>query len=217
MSGLINVPTYWPMWLNSEIRKFYYTSSDGSLEPIYSTFSYDPTSGSILYKDYNATGVWQDTWYYYAKNGYGIAEWRDDYPQTNSIQKAIFGPVKKVVMGEPIGWGQFLPIGGVYQNNPTFNAMKSCPPQFGDGWQYVKVEDLLSSYTTRHGDTYTDVLQFFYQQKWGNGKQTGARYWMAKNVGPVSIQWIGVNPQTGQPIESVRLDAIVTSDNQLIS
>jgi hypothetical protein len=212
MTQLINVPTYWPLFMSDEKRRFYYTTADGTLEPMTSIFSYDAASKSMLYQDYNAAGEWQDTWYYYAKDGYGIAEWRDDYPQTNSWQKRIFGPIKKVVMSEPIGWGDRLPVGGIYQNNPKFDPLKSCPPQIGTGWQYVQIEAVLDYYTTRHGDTYYDVLQFFYQQKWGN-KQTGARYWMAKGVGPVSVQWIAPNPQTGQPVETSRLDAIVTSEN----
>lgn len=218
MSDIINVPTYWPLFMTPEVKRFYYTSPDGSLEPMTSTFSYDPATKSMLYKDYSASGNWEDTWFYYAKPGYGIAEWRDDYPQKDSKLKWIFGPTKKVVMSEPIGWGDKMTVGGVYQNNPKFDMFKSCPPQISSGWQYVQIESVLDYYTTRHGDTYTDVLQFFYQQKWGaDGLQTGARYWMVKGLGPVSVQWIGKNPQTGQPIESVRLDAIVTIENALTS
>ena len=217
MSDLINVASYWPLFTTGEKRKFYYTTADNSLEPISATFEYDPATKSMLYKDFNATGDWVDTWYYYAKPGYGIAEWRDDYPQKVDWQKKIFGPVKKVVMSEPIGWGENLPVGGIYTNKPKFSPLKSVPPQFSDGWQWVQLEAIMSSFTTRHGDIYDDVIQFWYQQRWGNGTQGGARYWMAKWVGPVAVQWIAPNPQTGQPVVTARLDAIVTYENRLLS
>lgn len=217
MTDLVNMPTYWPLFMTGEKRKFYYTTGDGSLEPIISTFEYDLASKSMLYKDFNAKGEWQDTWYYYAKAPYGIAEWRDDYPQKNTWQKAIFGPVKKVVMSEPIGWGDLMPVGGTYTNYPQFDPFKCCPPQISSGWQWVMLEAVLPSFTTRHGDTYNDVIQFWYQQKWGSGQQAGARYWMAKGVGPVALQWIAPNPQTGQPVVTARMDAIVTVENALLS
>lgn len=217
MTDLINLPSYWPLFMTGERRKFYYTTEDGSLEPIISVFEYDQINKCMLYKDYNAVGEWQDTWFYYVKSGYGIAEFRDDYPQKVKWQEKIFGPVKKVVMSTPIGWGENLPVGGVYQNNPKFDFFKSCPPQISDGWQWVQLEDVLPSFTTRHGDTYNDVIQFWYQQRWGNGQQAGARYWMAKGVGPVAVQWIAPDPKTGQPIVTARMDAIVTYENQLLS
>ena len=217
MTDLINLPSYWPLFMTGEKRKFYYTTEDGSLDAIISTFEYDPASKSMLYKDYNAAGEWQDTWYYYAKSGYGIAEWRDDYPQRVDWLRTFFGPTKKVVMSEPIGWGENLPIGGVYTNYPKFDPLKSRPPQVSDGWQWVQLEDVLPSFTTRHGDTYSDVIQFWYQQRWGTGQQSGARYWMAKGVGPVAVQWIAPNPTTGQPVVTARMDAIVTYENQLLS
>ena len=133
MSDLINVPSYWPLFINNEKRRFYYTSADGSLEPMTSIFRYDDKNKCMLYEDYNAAGEWQDTWFYYVKSGYGIAEFRDDYPQKDSTLKRIFGPTKKIVMSEPIGWGDKLPVGGVYQNNPKFDFFKCCPPQTSTG------------------------------------------------------------------------------------
>ena len=217
MTNLINVPSYWPLFTTSEKRRFYYTTDDGSMDPLIATFEYDPTTKSMLYKDYNAKGEWLDTWYYYTAPGYGIAEWRDDYPQKSAWQKVIFGPIKKVVMSEPIGWGDKLPIGGIYTNCPKFDPFKSCPPQFSDGWQWVMIEDLMPSFTMRNGHVYNDVLKFWYQQRWGNGTQAGARYWMAKGVGPVAVQWIASDPKTGQPVVTARMGADVTIDNALIS
>lgn len=209
--ALVNLPSYWPMFTTSEQRRFDYTSPDGSLAPITSVFQYDPATKSMLYQEYDADMVWQDTWYYRARPGYGIAEWRDDYPQRNRLAEVFFGPTKKVVLATPIGWGENLPVGGVYQNRPRFSFSRSTPPQIGVGCQYVRLEAVLDEFTTRDGTTYDDVIRFVYQQKWGTGPQAGARYWMAKGVGPVAIQWVGEDPQTHQPVESVRIDAVVST------
>ena len=217
MSDLINLPSYWPLFMTGEKRTFRYTTSDGSMPPIIATFEYDPATKSMLYKDFNEKGEWVDTWYYYAKPGYGIAEFRDDYPQRVNWQKAIFGPVKKVVMSEPIGWGENLAIGDIYTNKPKFDPIRSCPPQFSDGWQWVQLENVFTDFSTRNGVTYNDVIQFWYQQRWGNGTQAGARYWMAKGVGPVAVQWIAPDPKTGQPVVTARMDAEVTIDGALLS
>jgi len=209
-STLVNLPSYWPAFTSEEKRRFDYTSPDGSLAPITSIFAYDRATKSMLYQDYNADMEWQDTWYYSAKPEYGIAEWRDDYPQKNFLQKVIFGPIKKIVMTTPIGWGENLPVGGMYSNRPAFSLLRSTPPQLGRGSQSVVLESVLHDFTTRDGTRYDDVIQFLYQQKWGCGPQTGARYWMAKGVGPVAIQWVAEDPQTHQLVESVRIDAVVT-------
>lgn len=217
MSDLINLPSYWPLFMTGEKRTFHYTTGDNSMPPLIAIFEYDPATKSMLYKDYNDKGEWLDTWFYYAKPGYGIAEWRDDYPQKVNWQKTIFGPIKKVVMSEPIGWGENLPLGGVYTNKPKFDPIRSCPPQFSDGWQWVHLEAVLPTFTTRQGVTYSDVVQFWYQQRWGTGTQSGARYWMAKGVGPVAVQWIAPDPKTGQPIVTARMDAEVAINGALVS
>ena len=55
---------------------------------------------------------------------------------------------------------------------------------------------------------FNDVLVFAYAQTWGE-KTVGARYWMAKGVGPVAIEWIGY--QNEQVIyTSPRIDAKIS-------
>lgn len=211
VSAPVNLPSYWPMFTGTEKRRFDYTSPDGSLAPITAIFRYDRRTDSMLYEEYDASMAWQDTWYYQARPGYGIAEWRDDYPQSNPLLKLFFGPVQKTVLATPIGWGENLPVGGVYQNDPRLSFCRSWLPRIGFGWQYVQLEAVLDEFTTRDGTTYRDVIQFVYQQKWGDDPQAGARYWMAKGVGPVAIQWIAEDPQTHLPVESVRIDAVVST------
>ncbi len=210
VSPTVNLASYWPVFTGDGERRFDFTAVDGSLDPITSIFSYDPATKSMLQKEYTTADMgWRDTWYYTPKPGYGIAEWRDDYPQDNAFLTAIFGPVKKVVLAVPIGWGENLAVGGVYENAPVFSVLRSSPPQINFGSQYVRLEAVLDEFTTRSG-TYTDVAQFSYLQQWGFGLKIGARYWMAKDVGPVAIQWIGVNPDTGLLIQTVQIDAVVT-------
>lgn len=183
----IFIPEYWPLFKTTERRRFDYGSFS-------SVFSYDAATDSMIYADYDDKGVWKDSWFYQYRPGFGIAEWRDDYPG------------KKVVMDPPIGWAEYAEIGSVYTNNPQMSFWKSWPPQFGSGKQTVVFEALHSVFISDSGVVYHDVLQFTYQQKWGSGLQTGARYFFAKGIGPVSVQWIGLAP-TGDIVQSERIDA----------
>ena len=198
---MIFVPGYWPYFKTHELRRFDYTAIDGSMPPLTAVFSYDPTTDSMLYADYNGEGVWRDTWFYQYRPGFGIAEWRDDYPGD-----------KRVVMSPPIGWGEWATIGQTYTNSPKMDPLRSWPPSCAQGWQAVVFEALLDSFTTMNGTVYNNVLQFCYQQSWNGGKPAGARYWMALGVGPVAVQWVAQNDQ-GQVIETARMDAVVTSYN----
>mgnify|MGYP003335461241 CR=1 FL=1 len=137
--------------------------------------------------------------------GFGIAEWRDDYPGG-----------KKVVMNPPIGWGEYAEIGGDYINYPKMSPFQSWPPAMAQGVQCVAYEALMSNWSNTVS-SYKDVLQFTYLQSWSGKPGAGARYWMAKGVGPVAVQWIAPSPITGQPVVTARLDAIVTYENRLLS
>lgn len=195
---------YWPLFRSTELRRFDYTAVDGSMPPITSVFSYDPGSDSMLLMEYDAHLTWQDTWFYQYRPGFGIAEWRDDYPG------------KKVVMDPPIGWGDSEEIGGSYINYPKMSFFKSCPPAIAKGIQIVAYEDLLPAFTVADGTTYRDVLQQTNMQAWSGNPGGGARYWFAKGVGPVAVQWIAQDPKDpyGKPIiETSRMDAVVTRYN----
>ena len=202
MTGKIFVPAYWPFWKdNSKLRRFDYKDPTGSMPPITAVFTYDKNSDSMLYIDYDAHLTWKDTWYYQYRQGFGVAEWRDDYPG------------KKIVMSPSIGWGEYADIGGSYVNKPKMDLFRSWPTAMASGVQCVAYEKLLDRIKLDSGNIYTDILQFTYLQSWDGKPGTGARYWMAKGVGPVAVQWLAQDPKdpTGKPmIETARMDAIVT-------
>lgn len=201
MSETVLVPAYWPLFTTHELRRFDYTAIDGSMPPITSVFSYDVGTNSMLYSDYDAAGALKDIWYYQYRAGFGLAEWRDDYPGN-----------KRVVMNPPIGWGNLETIGGSYINYPKMNPFQCWPPAFSSGCQIVAYEALLPLFVNTKG-TYPNVLQFTYLQSWDGKPATGARYWMALNVGPVSVQWLAQDPSgpTTKPlIETARMDASIS-------
>ena len=176
---MIYVPAYWPLFKTHELRRFDYTGD----APFTSVFSYDVGTDSMLYNNYSGDGVWLNKWYYQYRTGFGIAEWRDDYPSG-----------KKVVMNPPIGWGEFQDVGSDYINKPMFDPFRSWPPATGSGTQIVHFESHLAEY-----NGYRDVIVFTYLQKWGNAPATGARYWMALGIGPIATQFLNADgsPSTG--------------------
>lgn len=194
---MIYVPDYWPFFKTAELRRFDYVDSTGSMPPITSVFAYDKGTDSMLYIDYDAHLTWKDTWYYQNLPGFGVAEWRDDYPG------------KKVVMNPPIGWGEYVEIGGSYVNKPKMSPFQSWPPAMASGVQIVAYEALQD-----------DTLIFTYLQSWSGKPGGGARYWMKRGVGPVSVQWLAQDPTDpyGKPlIQTARMDATVTSVGGLTS
>jgi len=214
---MIYVPDYWPFFNTSELRRFDYVDPTGSMPPITSVFAYDKGTDSMIYIDYDAHLTWKDTWYYQNRPGFGVAEWRDDYPG------------KKVVMNPPIGWGEYVEIGGSYVNKPKMSPFQSWPPAMASGIQIVAYEQLLLDYgywlpddgsLVAKGRNYKDVLVFTYLQSWSGKPGGGARYWMAKGVGPVSVQWLAQDPTDpyGKPlIQTARMNATVTSVGGLTS
>lgn len=204
----INVADYWPFFKTSELRRFDYVDPTGSMPPITSVFAYDKGSDSMLYVDYDAHLTWKDTWYYKYSPSNGVMEWRDDYPG------------KKVVMNPGIGWGNVEQIGGSYMNKPKMDPFQSWPPAMSSGVQIVAYEQLLDWWPGVGKTTYQDVLVFTYLQSWSGKPGGGARYWMAKGVGPVSVQWLAQDPKDpySKPlIQTARMDATVTSVGGLTS
>ena len=200
----IFIPFYWPLFKTNELRRFDYTAIDGSMPPLTSVFSYDKGTDSMLLIDYDSHLTWKDTWYYQYRKGFGVAEWRDDYPE------------KKIVMTPPIGWGEREKIGGSYVNYPKMDLFRSWPPAMAKGIQICHYEALIPSMTLTNNNTYSDVLQFTYLQAWDGKPGTGARYWMANGVGPIAQQWLAQDPKdpNGKPIiQTARMDAIVTRVN----
>lgn len=199
-----NVSSFWPLFTTAELRRFDYTAIDGSMAPITSVFSYDAGSKSMLLSDYSGgvSPVFKDKWYYQYRPGFGIAEWRDDYPGG-----------KKVVMDAPIGWGDTQAVGSSYINYPQMVWYQSWPIAFSKGCQIVAFENLLPTYTNTVG-TYKNVLQFTYLQSWDSKPATGARYWMAEFTGPISLQWIAQDPKNpihNPLIVTSRMDAVIST------
>ena len=172
----IFIPAYWPLFKTHELRRFDYQAPNAP--SFTSVFSYDVGSDSMLYNNYDQSQTWLNKWYYQYRPGFGVAEWRDDYPNN-----------KKVVLSPAIGWGEFSYIGGTYENKPKFDFFKCWPPAAGSGEQVVDFEDHLPTMTVC-GVKYSDVLQFSYLQSWGGKPATGTRYWMALGVGPIATQFL---------------------------
>jgi len=194
------VPAYWPLFKTHELRRFDYKGE--GLPPFTSVFSYDVGSDSMLYNNYDANGAWLNKWFYQYRTGFGIAEWRDDYPGG-----------KKVVLSPPIGWGEFQDVGSDYINYPKFDFFKCWPPASSNGVQIVHFEKHLTSFTAC-AVTYQDVIQFTYLQNWNGKPATGARYWMALGVGPVATQFLTQDANDPTKItETGRWDAVVTRVN----
>lgn len=196
------VPDYWPFLAPGELRRFDYSDPEGTMPPITSVFSYDVGSKSMLYVDYDAHLNWKDTWRYQYRPGFGVAEWRDDYPD------------KKVVLSTPIGWGEYQLMGKSYINYPQMSVFESRPPAMAGGVQIVAFEDVVAKFRTADGNIHSDVLVFTYLQAWDHKPGTGARYWMARGVGPVAVQWLAqdpTNPYSAPIIQTSRMDAVVTN------
>jgi hypothetical protein len=198
MTDIIHVAEYWPLFKTNEIRRFIYSNPDAS--SFTSVFSYDRGSDSMLYNNYDSTGKWLNRWYYTYKLGFGISEWRDDYPNG-----------KKVVLDPPIGWGEFQAIGSTYENQPRFSFFKSWPMAFSKGEQIVAYEELLAKLVV-NGTTYFNILVMSYLQAWDGKPATGARYYMAKNIGPIAVSFLTQDGVDRTKVtESVRWEATVSS------
>lgn len=196
----IFVPAYWPLFKTSELRRFDYVAPD--TPSFTSVFSYDKGSDSMLYNNYLPDGSWGNRWYYQYRTGFGIAEWRDDYPKG-----------KKVVLNPPIGWGEFQDVGSDYIDYPKFDFFKCWPPAASKGVQIVHFEDHISQMSVL-GTYYQDVIQFSYLQNWDGKPATGARYWMALGIGPIATQFLTQDEKDPKIVtESVRWDAKVTRVN----
>jgi hypothetical protein len=191
------IPAYWPFFKTSELRRFDYTAPD--TPSFTSVFSYDKGSDSMLYNNYDANHAWLNRWYYRYNPGFGVSEWRDDYPNN-----------KKVVLSPAIGWGEFQDIGSTYINYPKFDFFKCWPSATSKGVQVVHFEQYLNAYKS-----YYDVLIFTYLQSWNGKPATGARYWMAMGVGPIATQFLTQDATDPTKIEeSIVWNATVTSVNQ---
>lgn len=197
---MLFVPAYWPFFKSGELRRFDYSNPDAP--SFTSVFSYDKGSDSMLYNNYDSAGTWLNKWYYQYRTGFGVAEWRDDYPGN-----------KKVVLNPPIGWGEFQEVGSDYIDYPKFDFFKCWPPAASKGVQIVHFEEHISQMNVL-GAYYQDVIKFSYLQNWDGKAATGARYWMALGVGPIATQFLTQDAKDPTKIEeSVIWNAKITTVN----
>lgn len=201
MADKLFIPAYWPFFKSGELRRFDYQAPD--TPSFTSVFSYDKGSDSMLYNNYDSAGTWLNKWFYRYNPGFGVAEWRDDYPNN-----------KKVVLSPAIGWGEFQDVGSDYINYPRFDFFKCWPPASSSGVQIVHFEEHISQMNVL-GAYYQDVIQFTYLQNWNGKPATGARYWMALGVGPIKTQFLTQEATDPTKVtESVIWDAKITRINQ---
>lgn len=216
---------YWPWPPLGRIAKFHYidvgpepdTNLNAPMPDMHSWFVWDEKSSSLLYVDYDKDMKWKDTWYIKQKLGYGLAEWRDDnIIEKESISTKIFGNRNKIVFQDkyPIWWGDVCEIGKQYENKPKSDFFACSPPQMLSGTQSFVYQEKLDTWSNKFGTTYKDVVTLIYQQAWGS-KIGGAKYWMAKGVGPVAVQWIStVKEASGNKIYITnRMDAKYKMEN----
>lgn len=213
MTETIKALDYWPRTSPGSIQCFHYkdvgpqpdTTVTATMPDMHSWFTWDNVTSSILYVDYDKDMKWKDTWYIRHRIGKGLEEWRDD----NIIEKSdwktkIFGNRNKIVFRDdyPINWGDEVELGKVYTNYPKSNFFACNPPQLLSGTQSFCYQERLQSF-----NGYKDVVTLIYNQSWGKNNG-GAKYWMAKNVGPIAVQWI--TRQGDKVITTNRMDATVT-------
>ena len=202
------VPDYWPNAKYGKIYNFHYVTVDKSMPDLIVKFLLSDDKKDLLYVDYDAEGKWVDTWYMRYIPGEGLMEWRDDYPKGG-----LFGARKKIVMNPAIGWGEWAVIGETYKNYPKMNPFSSNPPSFQKGTQIVIYESWTPSMTLSNGDKYEDILTIVYQQSWGK-KTSGARYYLAKGIGPIALNWIAPHPnKPSEYVTTARMDAKYTVIN----
>lgn len=184
-SAKIHVADYWPFFKEPKARMFSYYYSAKDAVKFRSIFKYDLATDSMIYDNFGAKDEWLNRWYYRYEEGVGVAEWRDDYPAGSSLLAKFGG--KKVVMKPPIGWGNIVEIGATYYNYPKFSFFKCWPFASGAGTQIVQFEAHLPEVEFLH--KFNDVLVFSFLQSWNGKPADGIRYWMAKNIGPIAVQF----------------------------
>jgi hypothetical protein len=206
MSQQIYIGNYWPFFFTG-LRQFQYSTKDGAVAPYTSNFYYDNTRSSMAYENYAADGTFLNKWFMQIRPAFGVAEWRDDYPPDKDNPRG-----KIIVMDPPIGWGNVETVPGNYYNKIETDPWQCIPFTIAEAEQTVVYEELLPTFTTWHGDTFENVLVFSYAQKWGKNV-SGARYWMAENIGPIGVSFIIQNPD-GTFTTWERSDAKVVEFNE---
>lgn len=191
----LDMRDFWPLWDDGKKRKIVYKYADGK-DAMSSVFEWQDQAKTMAYHNYAHDGSWHNTWYYRYVPGFGIAEWRDDYPPSDRfLSKWFSGGQEVVMMGEPIGWGSVETLGGSYVNHPAVAGLKCWFPRRNNkALQLVRFEELSPEWVTPSGKTFRNVLRLTCVQNWQREPPTLIEFWFAKGVGPVAIkffQWTG--------------------------
>ena len=192
---------YWPFFKHGGKIRYDYSGTKPETAPLSAEIFYDAEKDCMVFKEYNVTDgkdEWRDTWYYRYDEGFGVAEFRDDYPSPGSW----YGDVKIVALDPPIGWGDTVQIGDEYANEPAFDFEKCVPPQIAYGNQVVKYERKYDEYQNAHM-TFGDTVRFRYYQWWNGGNKGGAIYHFARGRGPVTQQFLAVLPDGAEVYSDV--------------
>ena len=188
MIDLFNMRDYWP---NPSYGTEIVNTFDNDIVQTYrSAFPND--KGVELYEVIK--GNWNDSWFYIIDPSRGVLEYSDWYPPTKWYNFRLFGPVVKqpCVPGKEIIWGGNQRVGDTIQAQCQTSGILG---QFG--WQRVKFDALLPTYTTPAG-TFGNVLVLEYWQSWGNGGDVkGAQMWFAPGLGQIKANWTLNGKPTG--------------------
>ena len=191
---------YWPKPNEGELYRIDYGVTAGL--HLSSIFSYH--DGNIWYQDDYTDDKWTATWvnkYHYTNNGedIGIIEIADWYPSTTWINK-LFGKIKVTGFwpGYEIPWGGVQKVGDVIDKKLMISPFHSTPlAWFTSGRQVVKFVGRYDSMTLiDKSATYNDVIEITYDQSFAS-KTAGARYWYARGVGIIQMQWRGNSADVG--------------------
>jgi len=192
MTQTVKMKDYWPFFTHGGKIRYDYTGVRPETAPLSAEIFYDSEKQAMCYKEYDVKDgkdVWRDSWFYKYVEGFGVAEFRDDYPSPGRW----WGDTKVVVMDPAIGWGDVQQIGSVYENEPAFVFDQCIPPSVAYGDQRVEFERKYDEYQNAHG-FWIDVLRFRYYQAWNGGNASGAIYWFAPGRGPVTQQFLARLP-----------------------
>jgi len=182
--GSFKAADYWP---NPPPGTQIVNTFDNGIVQTYSIAS--PDKGIRLHEVIN--GTWNDDWLYYFDPSRGVLEYSDWYPATKWYQ---FGQIVKqpCAPGKEIIWGNIQQVGDTIQGQCQTSGI------FGQwGWQRVKFDAILPTYTTPAG-TFGNVLVLEYWQSWGNGGDVkGATMYFAPGLGQIKVDWTLNGKPTG--------------------
>ena len=213
-----NICDYWPVIPAGRQQVVQFQATQGTAQWLGLTARYvnRGTVGGqpVLRMDEWSGQGWQDAWELRCVNG----EWLEVGDWTPAGHKVY-------TIGKEIRWGGNVSVGQTFSNQIHVNVAASTGETTGIhnwGTQIVTFEEAIPSLTTLSGEVYTDVLKINVTQSWciaaycawPAGQATWRmRYWLARGIGIVQVQYLQAPGQTFDP---PRIDyakaAIVTQE-----